>query len=143
MSTNHDIDGAVRYALPDQLEFGLRHKSGCLPNNNGIPSETLGERLEVLPCKQCRGHHYRNLLSSKSRCKGRTQCDFRFSKAHIATEQAIHRFSRGQIVKHRIDRTDLVFSFFIRKSRTEFIIERLRSDQFRRVVQQSGCSNFD
>ena len=63
------------------------------------------------------------------------QSDFRFAKADIATDQAIHRAAGGEILQHRGDGGLLVVRLVIGKAGGEFVVEAGFNGEKRRLAQ--------
>ena len=63
----------------------------------GKVAETFGKRLIVLECQNGGRNQDRNLLAIANCLEGCPYCHFRFSKAYITTNQAVHRSRRFHI----------------------------------------------
>ena len=69
----------------------------------------------------CR-HDNRDLLATDGCDESRTQRDFGFAEADVATNEPIHRTSGAEILKGRIDCGQLIVSFLVGEARAEFVI---------------------
>ena len=97
----------------------------------------------MLAGQQSGGHDNRHLKTGNRHGKSSPQGDFGFTKADIATDQTIHRMTRGQIIQHRINGALLVFCFIIQEARTKFVVKPFGRDMFGGFVQGTRRGNLD
>ena len=65
---------------------------------------------------------HRHLLAAHHRHECSAQCHFGFAKAHIATNQPVHRLACEQVFDGGDNGTGLVFGFFIAKAIGKLLI---------------------
>ena len=84
--------------------------------------KTVGKILRVLLHQQRGRRQHRHLFATHYRHKRSAQRHFGFAKAHIATNQPVHRLARKQVFDGGDDGTGLVFGFFIAKAIGKLLI---------------------
>ena len=97
----------------------------------------------MLPRQQGRRRDDRNLKAGHGCDKGRPHGNFRLAKAHIATDQTVHRVAAGQIIKHIRYCGHLIFGFGIGETCGKRIPHARRWVHYRRFAQGALRSYAD
>ena len=143
MGSNHDVNLAIGEVTLGICGFFATHHARQLPHTNGPAAEALTKGLKVLAGQQGRGANHRNLPATHRHDKGCAQGDFCLAKAHVATNQAVHRMACGEIIEDVFNRRQLIVSLIPREAGTEFIIiARARQNRLRHFCR-ACCRNLD
>jgi len=84
-----------------------------------------------------------HLHARHGRNKSRAHRHLGLAKAHIATNQPVHRQAAGQIINHLANRAQLVIGFLIRKARGKSIPATRWRLKNRRSAQRTLGRNTD
>ena len=112
VSANGDIDRAIRDTLQRQRRFLRRTKPRKFRNLHRPFSKTIRKILEVLLGQQRSRYQNCHLLSGRHRNKRGPQRYLGFTKAHVAADEAVHRFAGSHVCHDRLDGGGLIGGFF-------------------------------
>ena len=120
--------------------FGRDHARG-LRDLDRQPLEAFGECAEVLSCQQRCRHDDCDLHAVHGGNKRGAHCNFGFAKADVAANEPVHRAAGAQVFDNSVNAGGLIFGFFIRKARDEFVVRTGgRKNGWRLAQQPQGCN---
>ena len=99
--------------------------------------------MEVLARQQRGRHDDRDLLAGHRGHEGGAQRHLGLAEADVAADEPIHRAARRQVVQHRLDGVELVLGLLIGETGAELVIEPLRRDEPRRLLQHARGGDLD
>ena len=108
VGADDEIDPAVGYAFEHGLDFLRGAKARQLGQLDRQIGETIREDLQMLLGQQGCRHQHRDLLAIGDRDERGAQRDFRLAEAHVAADEAVHRFAGDEILDDRFDRGGLI-----------------------------------
>ncbi len=143
---DHDVDRAVR----EPLERAGRARRAPEARQELDPHrplrEPILERAMVLLREQRRRHEHGDLEAGLHGHERGAQRDLGLAEAHVAADDAVHRFRAREVLEHALDRRELILGLLERKLEREALIavvlERHRGADARRAprveIQELG-----
>ena len=96
----------------------------------------------MLSRQQRRRHHDRDLFAVKGCRECRAQRHLGLAESDVAADQPVHRPAAFEVLHGGIDRSELIFSFFIGKACAELVIDVRLHRHSRRLVQMPFGGDF-
>jgi hypothetical protein len=105
-------------------------------------AETVAEGPVVLARQQGRGHHDGHLLAAHGGHEGGAQGHLRLAEAHVAADQPVHGPAGAEVAQRRVDGVLLVLRFLVGKAGAELVVEAVRRQEARRLVEEAAAAIF-
>ena len=122
MCADHNVDRARSQPFECLPCFGRTHQPGKRANLEGILSKAGRKTTSVLFGQHGGGHKHRHLMPCINGLECSPHRQLRFTEAHIAAEQPIHRLWLLHISPNGLDRRELIRSLVVGKRSLKVVL---------------------